>query len=151
MEFENVKYPIIFTSGKSFDLMINRKLGFFFKPKKFFLSEKLFDSFLRKKVLIYFYDSDGVEYKVISLIKRSKRLNLLDFLLYKGIYYYVTFEYKKINHYDLAEFKERVLNMLKRDAREWKQADHDSQTDGFIISKITKAETINKIISILIS
>ena len=64
--------------------------------------------------------------------------------------YYVKFDFKQIQKLGFIEFKERVLSMLKKEARRWKKAGHDSQTDGYIIKKIIRANSPKEIIQILV-
>ena len=53
--------------------------------------------------------------------------------------------------YNSDDFKEKILNMLKKNARKWKLDGHDSQTDGYIIKKIIRANSPKEIIQIFIN
>ncbi len=146
-----MKYPIIFYCGNVIPIYLFIKGA---KPAGglpsdtavTYLSPKGIKGINSGKYKWHAFDSDGAEYKVSRVIKRRLRLSLLDLLSFHPTYY-VDFEFKEVGRYDLPDFKDRVLKIMKKGARDWKKDGHDSQTDGFTIGKIVKAESIQEIIN----
>lgn len=150
-----MKYPIVFFSEEKFNIVLGVKIrglsrGMLCSDEKVYLLNKWIDLINSNKEKWYIFDSNGIIYKINHVYKIKYKFDFINLLSLRHTYY-VKFDFKQIQKLGFIEFKERVLSMLKKEARRWKKVGHDSQTDGFIISEVTKAETINKIISILIS
>ena len=148
-----MRYPIVFYSDGEFNIILgskNRKIsrGILCSNEEIFLLNKWINLINSNKEKWYVFDSNGILYKIKHVCRVKYKFHFGNLLSLNSTYY-VKFEFKKIQELEFSEFKERILKMLKTSAHKWKKAGHDSQTDGFLIGKIIRAETIEEIIRIL--
>ncbi len=149
-----MKYPIVFFSEEKFNIVLGVKIrglsrGMLCSDEKVYLLNKWIDLINSNKEKWYIFDSDGIMYKIKHVYKIKYKFDFIN-LLSLSHTYYVKFDFKQIQKLGFIEFKERVLSMLKKEARKWKLAGHDSQTDGYIIKKIIRANSPKEIIQILV-
>ena len=148
-----MRYPIVFYTTDAFPIPLiisNRGIvgGLNSENDKVILKKYGIDGINSGKYKWGAFDASGIEYMVIHVENIGLYFNIFDMISFSPSYY-VKFEFKKIQELEFSEFKERILKMLKTSAHKWKKAGHDSQTDGFLIGKIIRAETIEEIIRIL--
>lgn len=135
-----MKYPIVFytTNILPIPLMIPNKgaaSGLASINERFVLKKFGINAINSGKYKWGIFDSSGVEYMVTHLENTGLYFNIWDIISFSPSFY-VKFKFKRKMQYNSDDFKEKILNMLKKNARKWKLDRHDSQTDGYIIKKM---------------
>ena len=150
-----MKYPIVFytTDDLPLPLFIPNKGaagGLASINERFVLRKAGINGINSGKYKWGIFDSSGVEYMVTHIENTGLYFNIWDIISFSPSFY-VKFKFERKMQYNSDDFKEKILNMLKKNARKWKLAGHDSQTDGYIIKKIIRANSPKEIIQIFIN
>ena len=152
---ETMKYPIVFytTDILPIPLMIPNKgaaSGLVSINERFVLKKFGINGINSGKYKWGIFDSSGVEYMVTHVENTGLYFNIWDIISFSPSFY-VKLKFERKMQYNNDDFKEKILNMLKKNARKWKSDGHDSQTDSYIIKKIIRANSPKEIIQILVN